>query len=154
MMNLSIPLFILLLTGYSSAFAYVNFTSNSTTKSLNKPSQWYIFQKRHVFIANFTVHNVNYWNNIAKDRLGPNYGPGRPKHSFIRVDNVNKVIDSFVRIISNCSTKPQFVKSNDKFDLVDMRWKTSSYAVHFMGPMYICVALKHGKPVHFAGFES
>lgn len=154
MMKLSTPPFVLLLIGYSSVIAHINFMSNSVMKDLNKSSRWHTFKKRHVVIANSTVHNINYWNDIAKKRLGSLYGPDRPKQSFIRVNNVNKIIESFVGNATYCVTKPQFVKSHEKFDLVDMEWNTSSYAVYYMDLMYICVATEHGKPVHFAGFES
>lgn len=150
-------LLIFLLLGFASGFVNDlndDFEDHFETDEIEKRQTWSAFQNKHVVIASFTVQNANAWNNLAQIRLGPFYGASRPTQTFIRVSNLNDVINGFTGNLEHCTNHPAYWKSNSPFDLIHMRWGFNDrYSVTYLGSKHICVALENGRPVHFAGYE-
>lgn len=119
---------------------------------VEKRQTWEAFYNKHVVEAPATKKDDNYWNKIARKRLGREYGV-RPFNTFIRVQDKDLILTSFYgqQVCSN-----GYTKSDHKFTLVEMTWDAASgkYSVNYPGQWYICVALDtNGRPVHFHGRE-
>ncbi|KAJ8038654.1 hypothetical protein HOLleu_16139 [Holothuria leucospilota] len=119
---------------------------------VEKRQTWNAFCDKHVVEASSTKKDDNYWNKIARKRLGREYGV-RPFNTFIWVEDKNLILTSFY-LQHKCSNG--YTKSDNKFTVVEMTWNAASgkYSVNYPGPWYICVALNANRqPIHFHGRE-
>ncbi|KAJ8038649.1 hypothetical protein HOLleu_16133 [Holothuria leucospilota] len=119
---------------------------------VEKRQTWNAFCDKHVVEAPGTKKDANVWNQIARERLGTDYGV-RLSNTFIRVQDKNLILTSFFRR-RECSNG--YTKSDKKFSLVEMTWNAASgkYSVNFPGEWYICVKVAANRqPLDFHGRE-